>query len=277
MLAQLRRLVPKPVKRLIREFLEKRRVARLFGPLAEMVPRAEDLFDGPNSLEEFKSNGEEFLGIYRTVCDLQPSDHVLDVGSGIGRKTIPLTQYLDATARYEGIDVSLKGVDWCNRKITPRYPNFKFRWVDAHNRLYNPTGSVAANEYRFPFEDRAFTFVTVQSVFTHMLRDDVEHYLFEITRVLTRGRCLISFFLLNDESRTGIATGTSTLPFLPERDGWSSISTKTPEDAVAHDESIVRKLFANAGLKIARVYPGSWCGRTGTLSYQDLVLATKES
>src|ERR1019366_6571436 len=99
------------------------------------------------SLEEFKHNGEEFLKIYRELCGLQPDEKMLDVGCGIGRKTVPLTQYLNKGAVYEGIDITKKGIDWCGQKITPRFPNFHFQLIDVYNKYYNPHGKYKASEY----------------------------------------------------------------------------------------------------------------------------------
>ena len=44
-----------------------------------------------------------------------------------------------------------------------------------------------ASEYTFPYEDGEFDVVVLTSVFTHMLPDDVAHYLDEIARVLKPG------------------------------------------------------------------------------------------
>src|SRR5262249_30998923 len=160
------------------------------------------------------ANGEEFLHIYRTICDLQPDERMLDVDSGIGRKTIQLTRYFDERASYDDIDITAAGVDWCARTITPRFSRFRFPRIDVYNLLYNPTGTCLPSEYRFPFDDASFTFVMLGSVFTHMLPDDAAHYLAEIARVLRPDeRCLISYFLFNDESRALVESGKSTLNF----------------------------------------------------------------
>jgi SAM-dependent methyltransferase len=145
---------------------------------------------------------------------------MLDVGSGIGRKTLPLTQYFDSRAVYEGIDVAGAGVDWCRDRITRRFSNFRFQRINVYNKLYNPLGKYQPSEYQFPFADESFTFVMLGSVFTHMLPGDLEHYLSEVRRVLTIGRCLISYFLLNDESRRLIDAGKSALDFKYELDGY---------------------------------------------------------
>ena len=67
MMSVVKRLIPISVKRKIRNYQADRRKERLFGALAPLVPAVEQMFHGPQSLEEFKANGEEFLKIYFTT------------------------------------------------------------------------------------------------------------------------------------------------------------------------------------------------------------------
>ena len=272
-----KRFIPFPVKQKIRNYLANKNKTRLFGTLAPLVPKVEDMFDGPQSFEEFKDNGEEFLNIYREICGLQSDEKMLDVGCGIGRKTLPLTQYLSERAVYEGMDITKKGIDWCCQKITPRFPNFQFQQIDVYNKHYNPRGKYQPSEYKFPYADESFTFVMLGSVFTHMLPDGLENYLSEICRVLKRGgRCLITYFLLNEESLRRIEMGHSTLDFRYVFDRYRTTSREVPEEAIAFDESWVRDLYGRLRLKVMRVDYGSWCARENYLSYQDLILGVKE-
>jgi SAM-dependent methyltransferase len=272
-----KRLIPRPLKRKIRDYQANRLKEHLFGALAPLVPSVEHMFDGPQSLEEFKANGEEFLKIYKETCDLQPDEKMLDVGCGIGRKTLPLTQYLDERAVYEGIEITKIGVAWCREKITPLFPNFHFQQIDVYNKHYNPRGKYRPSEYEFPFADESFSFVMLGSVFTHILPDDLENYLSEISRVLAKGgRCLISYFLLNEESLSHIEAGYSTLDFKYVFDKYSVISSDVPEEAIAFDESWITGQYGKRGLQVMRLDYGSWCGRRNYLSYQDLILAVKE-
>ena len=137
MIRAAKNLIPKPMKARYWKYAEKQREneykRQLFGDHAPLVPPIERMHDGPATYEEFKSNGEEFMQIYRDLCGLGPDEHMLDVGSGIGRKTLPLTRYFSRRARYEGIDISVNGVDWCSSKITRKYPNFRFQWLDVYN------------------------------------------------------------------------------------------------------------------------------------------------
>lgn len=283
----MKRLVPKPIRPALgrawqelqhkKQRLDRRYMRKLFGANVDLVPPTNMMFDGPVGYEVFKENGEEFLRHYVELGALKPHERMLDVGSGVGRKTLPLISYLNEKGSYEGIDIVDQGVKWCAEKYTPRFPNFRFQLIDVYNCLYNPQGRNRAKEYQFPFSACDFDFVVMNSVFTHMMVEEVENYLSEVARVLkVGGRCLISFFLLNPESSRLIAEGKSTLDLRHDFGPAKAISREMPEDAIGFNEEFVTDLYRRCRLEIHRpVYYGSWCGRENYLSYQDLVLATK--
>jgi SAM-dependent methyltransferase len=219
----------------------------------------------------------QFLSSFTGLCDLQPHHRVLDVGCGIGKQAVPLTQFLSPKGSYEGFDIVEEGVQWCEQQITGRYPNFKFRHVDVFNKHYNPDGSVLPSEWKFPYSDAEFDFVYLISVFTHMLPDAVQNYVSEISRVLKPGaRSFISFLLLNDESRTLIAQGKSTIPLTHDLGGYTVLDPEFPETTVGLPEDFVRERFEESGLAISAVHYGSWCGRYPTNFYQDIVLSVRK-
>lgn len=226
----------------------------------------------------FESMGKEFFGYLVDLGDLKPHERVLDVGSGIGRVAVPLTGYLGEGGGYEGFDVVPKGVHWCEENITPRYPNFRFQVADIYNKRYNPEGEHRAEEYVFPYEDASFDFVFLTSVFTHMMPKGVRNYFSEISRVLRPGgRSLITYFLLNEESRGLVEEGASDWDFRHKRGKWCRVvDPEQPERAVAYDEQFVRRRYPEHGLSVSRpIAYGSWCGRKEFLSYQDIVVASK--
>jgi SAM-dependent methyltransferase len=248
-----------------------------FGRQARFVPPVELMHDGPQSYKDFKQNGVEFFRHYIELCDLRPDEHMLDVGSGIGRKTLPLVDYLSERGSYDGLELVKSGVDWCTTKYTSRHPNFRFHLIDVYNELYNPQGKYRATEYRFPFDANQFDFVVLNSVFTHMIATEVEHYLGEVARVLrTGGRCLISFFLLNEESLRLIDEGRSTIELRHPLGPARTVSQEKPEIAIGFDEAYIADLYRQFALEIRRpIYYGSWSGRTKFLSYQDQIVAFK--
>ena len=248
----------------------------LLGRRDPLVPPRRLMFDGPRDPAIFRANGQEFLGYYRDLAQLGPDEAMLDIGSGIGRKTIPLLTYLSPAGRYAGFDISRTGIDWCRTHITARYPNFQFDYVDIYNRRYNPQGKVAGAELRFPYPDNSFDFAAAASVFTHMFTAEVANYLAESARVLKPGgRALFTFFLLNEESQVRLTSPASTYHFPHVQGDCRVENLERPEDAVAYEEPFVASLYAAAGLRIRQIYYGGWSGRPDHVSFQDMILAEK--
>lgn len=257
----------------VRSIFSQRLKRSIFGSMAPIVPPLYLMEDGTRDYAEFKQNG---LDAYRRFLDfgLRPTDRVLDIGSGIGRKTLPLLDFL-VGGSYEGIDPIASQVRWCLEKITPKYPNFHFQSIDVWSKHYNPTGSVKPSEYIFPFRDGEFDFVIMGSVFTHMFSRDMQHYADEIARVLKAGgNGLITFLLLNRESELRIAEGKSTIDLVHEyENGSKACDPDGLETAVGHQEHFVLDMFACRGLKAEIAELGSWCGREADY-YQDIIKIT---
>ena len=242
-----------------------------------LIPPTRLMFDGPRSVVDYKNNGMNYLDYFIDLCNLKPNSKVLDVGCGIGRKNIPLTQYLDNDGEYEGFDIVDMGINWCNKNITDKYPNFHFQKVDVLNRYYNPDGEYKASEYKFPYDDNSFDLVVLGSVLTHMMPNDLKNYLSEVFRVLkSNGRCLISYFLINKDSLASIQSNKSTINFKYDLDNYRTTDLDIPEDAVSYKESYIKNLYQKHNLEILEpIYYGSWSGRDNYLDYQDIIIAKK--
>ena len=226
---------------------------------------------------DYRKTGEEIKRYFVDLGGLAPEARVLEVGCGIGRMAVPLTNYLSARGEYHGFDIVLKGIQWCQHHVTPRFPNFRFFVSNVRNDFYNPKGTASASEYSFPFDDGYFDFVFLTSVFTHMMIEELERYLMEISRVLKPGgRSLITYFLLNAESRSLLEAHKSSLDFAHPIPSGLTIDRFNPDRASAHDEAVVCDLYRRQGLSVyGPVRYGSWCGRKQYLSYQDIVIAVK--
>jgi len=223
---------------------------------------------------DFKHVGESFLQYFKELCGLRPDEKVLDVGCGVGRMAIPLTKYLDERGGYEGFDISGERIKWCQKKITPKYPNFRFQLADIQNKAYNPKGKFSSSEYIFPYDDESFDFVFLTSVFTHMMLQDMENYFAQVARVLkTGGRCLITFFLLNAESIELIDANISHLDFRYNFGRYRSVDEVTPESAIAYPEDFIFSLYEKHGFIVVKpILYGSWCGRERFFDYQDIII-----
>ncbi len=224
-------------------------------------------------LQSFESSGVEFMRYLRELAGLQTYERVLDVGCGCGQMALHLTSYLEADGSYVGVDIHRPSINWCRKNIARRHNNFDFAHLDARNLAYNPNGTQPAEAYRFPFADRSFDVVLLKSVFTHMRPPDVSNYLGEVSRLLKdNGRCLATFFLLNDEQAALAKRGANELAFDYGAGEWRYVHEHSPESAVAYDETFVNQLLEKHGLRVEKRFYGTWTGREDGLSYQDILL-----
>ena len=250
--------------------------------LEDFVPPPE-LFAARNDYAEVARNLFEVLV---EVSGLQPGERVLDVGCGTGRLAVPLLDHLGPDGSYEGFDRDASRIDWCNEHIAPLHPRFRFQAVSVFNSG-RQKGDLPAGELTFPYPDADFDLAFLFSVFTHMLPEGVERYLAEISRVLRPGgRALITWFLLNDQSRRMLdeqhdvrsdrANNAHESRLSHDFGVYRVANRARPEAVVAYDEPFVLDAYARNGLAIEQpIHYGSWIGREDTLMNQDVVLARR--
>ncbi len=253
----------------------------LWGPSDFLRRRREGPLTPPRRLAfvgdgDFEQAGTQFLGYFRELGGLEPGDRVLDVGCGIGRMAMPLTGYLEGGS-YAGFDVGRAMVRWCQRTITPRWPNFEFAWASVYNGKYNPFGRETGTEYRFPYADASFDFAFATSLFTHLLREETRHYLDETARVLRPGgHCLLTFFVLTPEAERELAAGRTMLDFRHPVAGGLTTNAAEPEAALAYPVADLRLWLEEAGLRLREpIHHGLWANTPDGLTLQDIVVAER--
>lgn len=243
----------------------------LSGKRDALTPPKGKIFIGPGNFREL---GEKLRANFIEFGALKPSDRVLDVGCGIGRIAIPLTQYLNRQGAYEGFDIVEDGIKWCSKKITPKFPNFHFRHIALKNDLYNLQTSQSASEFIFPYPDKSFDFVILTSVFTHMQIEEVKHYLHEISRTMDHGAtCFATFFIIDQASQDFL--NRSEKPFFAYDGGDFMLHDKQVKDAnIAFRLEAVERMCADAGLRIHKFHPGWWAGRNrqACVDFQDVLI-----
>jgi SAM-dependent methyltransferase len=221
---------------------------------------------------DYHAIGAEFLSHFIRLADLRQDERVLDIGCGIGRMAVPLTQYLSETGQYAGVDVVPSGIAWCDQTISPVYPNFQFQHLDLYHPLYNSTGVIDPATVRLPFPDASFDFICLVSVFTHIGSDVLLNYAREIARLLAPGgRCFGTGFLVNPPARDALRNGERRIRIDPDAEGPEfHADPATPTAAVAYDEDYFVEKFLRFGLKRVRptIY-GGWSGRDSTV-FQDI-------
>ncbi len=246
---------------------------KITGKRPDGVPPKGKIFIGPG---DYVKLGEKYLGYFRELGGLQAEHCVLDVGCGIGRMALPLTRFLNEKGSYHGFDIVKSGIDWCNKNIAPKHPNFHFRHTALFNDLYNTSVKTDAGKFVFPYEDQMFDFAFYTSVFTHMMPAEVENYMNETARVLkTGGKCLMSFFIVNCESEDLMLKKPTHMNFPVNKGFYRLHSSKVETANVAYDEEWLLEKVEQAGLKMESIKYGQWCGREHYFDYQDLVICSK--
>lgn len=240
-----------------------------------MIPPRGKVFIGSG---DFIRTGESIREQLVELGGLQPRDRVLDVGCGIGRVAVPLTEYLNDEGSYEGFDIVKSAIQWCRKRINSRFANFRFTHIDLKNDLYNLRTDTKAKDFIFPYSDDEFDLVFLTSVFTHMVLEDVDNYLEQIHRVLKPGGvCFVTFFIMNEQAQEFMKKSGKEM-FGTRLDHHFLFHAKVKEANVAYDEKhLTEQMIGSKGFKLEQVYYGFWSGRPKSRldNFQDIVILKK--
>lgn len=248
------------------------------GKKNKYVPPRGYIYTGSSSnAKNYLEQGREQLDILKNELLLRPNDHVLDIGSGIGRTAIALTQYLNREGQYEGFDAVEKGVKWCNTKLKKDFPNFNFKYIPLNNDLYNNSG-IDASKFDFPYKDRTFNKVFLFSVFTHMQINEIKNYLKEIERVLEPGgMCLATLFIYSSEIEKYICER-DYFSFPVKKEGYRLMNNTVKSANVAISIDKLNEMILATGLKKVKLIDGFWKDakrKKNKIEFQDILILKK--
>jgi len=262
----IRRLVPSTVL-LSRNRLFMGALDLLDAPVTRIVPRFRGL--PPNHMRVRIGVGNRLLfnqpvflhhgeRVVRFLTDNGFADNrsdIVDLGCGCGRLAIALDR-AGFTGGYVGLDIEAEMIAWCQAHLADE--RFSFGHIDRHNSLYNPAGKPGLRAV--PVADAHADVVTSHSLFTHLLVDELVHYVRESVRILRPGgHMAMTVFCLDDMRRQGRLGGRWTFA---HRIGEASVeSLKYPEAAVAYEAAYLIGVARDAGFASAELRPGgpqSW-------------------
>lgn len=120
-------------------------------------------------------------------CGLTTESRILDIGCGVGRLPLGILSEMKSPAEYSGVDVDTRSITWCQRHIQRDHPRFHFERINVLNQRYNPNGTKIDRGFHLPFADCSFDVIYLYSVFSHMMSDHIQAYLYEFRRLLVPG------------------------------------------------------------------------------------------
>jgi len=237
-------------------------------------PTIDSIFVGDG---DYRAIGTEFLGHLVRLGGILPDDRVLDIGSGIGRIAVPLTQYLTPAGAYWGVDPVADGVAWCNQHITPVYDNFRFDHIDVAHHIYNPKGAIKGEALRLSYEPESFEFIFMISVATHLPPREIAAYIREARRLLVPGgRLFITAFILDEFAQRALPQRDPRLAFKREGEGPAWLVDRTaPLSAVGFDDGFFERVIQGLGLSLCLKSLGHWRGQKAA-HYQDILVVEKK-
>lgn len=167
---------------------------------------------------------------------------VFDFGCGCGRQARQLMLQEPRPEHYVGIDIHEEMIAWCQRNLTPIFPEFTFYHHDVYNRSLNPTSS--NHTLAFPVPPVSASLILAYSVFTHLLESQIAHYLQEASRILRDdGLLLTTWFLFNKRA----------FPMMQPFQNALYINTHDPTNAVIVDQQWLAVTALKAGLTITKI------------------------
>ena len=218
--------------------------------------------------------GEAQFRRITNLIDVAATSAVLDIGCGNGRLAWRFSDHLSLEGDYVGFDVSKSAIEFCEKSVGRKRPDFRFIHADIANGEYNPKGALAARDYVFPCQEASRDVVIATSVFTHLLPEDAKPFLRGIARALKPGgAAYVTAYLVDDDAAERIAQGTSPYPMYRLHDGLWSTDRAAPEAGTGYDRRYFLALVKDAGLRLREdVKRGGWSGGGEAWDHQDVLV-----
>jgi SAM-dependent methyltransferase len=227
-------------------------------------------------LGDLSGAGPEFVSYLKLLAGLKAGHHLWDVGCGCGFLELALEQ-AGWKGELVGTDIHKPSIEWAQRTITRRVPSFRFVHSDIYSPAYWPQGTLSLDAWLPGFAERDFDIVVAKSLCTHLLPDELDIYLKDIsTRLTATGKALITFFILNPAQEE--LKSSNQISFTKPEPGASYAvrHLAAPTAAVAYEESYLIERLKQNGLTVQdSIYFGYWTGREDALSFQDMIVVAR--
>ena len=148
-------------------------------------------FDYDHFKIEMKSDFEEIFKKFK----INSHSKLLEIGCGCGKAAIPLSKII-TDGKYIGVDVNSESVGWLQNKFENN-PCIEFELINPTNNYYQEDfAEHKINQFNLNIENETIDLVFGFSVFTHLIKRDIESYLAEFYRIVNEDGLLFLLVLL---------------------------------------------------------------------------------
>ncbi len=179
---------------------------------------------------------------------------IVDIGCGCGKSAAILRDFQYAETRfsghYYGFDIDREQVEWCECHFPAEH--FTFRAVDGKSVVYPSSGEKPQQRILSACADEDIDLVFSQSLFSHLLEDDLKRYLSESYRVLRPGGAMcMTFFCVEDLRDLGLLGRRWSFE---HQVGAARVENAAyPEAAVAYEKDVILAFAKSAGFSSPQV------------------------
>ena len=193
---------------------------------------------GLNDNENYLNSSKEQIDHLVSLKLINETSNVLDFGSGQGRLVNGLKFANINIEEYVGVDTDANSIKWCNRFLNNYNMNLKFIHLPAFNARYNKS---ANGLLELPVKKNKFDLVFLNSVFSHMMTNDIAFYLKEFNRIINKnGAIYLTAF--TEENVPNVSE--NPIDYLNETNKNGSLHR------VRYEINYFNSLIKNSGLKI---------------------------
>ncbi len=196
------------------------------------------LTSNPKSVGECYLRAINMTKFLKRYAGLRSTSRVLEIGCGWGALGLGLLNLIEDPGSYLGLDIQQQAIAWGLENIAPLNARFSFKHLDVANSRYNPNGSISHDRVDLPLDSDSVDLVFLSSVFTHMRREGIEHYLKEIRRLLRPGG-IVAFSYFNSS-------------FFGNNEDYGVRYPNDPDRMTVFNTAEMRRLIQAAGLSEAR-------------------------
>lgn len=233
---------------------------------------------GSPDVDHFFGNMRLFMREVLARCQVNRNSHIVDIGSGCGVLSLPLSRFLGPAGRYVGVDVWEEGNNWCRANTRNLDADIAFFTQPVQNNYYFAPDNGLVNDLKLDqLADNSFDVGIALSVFNHLKNRDVVAYISELHRVLKPGGvAFISGFVIDDAFFEYVARTNLHTQVKEDAHERGSFYAYALQDFFAgFTLPLWYEMFRSHGLRVVDFEPGTWANKKDARLFHDNFIVEK--